>query len=127
MGAMSRFRFASAAFSALLGLALVAPSASLACESSARCCPGMPPELAALCHKAKMRAPDCCEKERPAPQRRAPETSAAPELVSIPATRSVAELAAEAFSDSGREALDFSRTAELHELGLFTLHAVFRI
>lgn len=127
MVAMSRFRFASAVYSALLGFALVAPSASLACESSARCCPGMPPELAALCHKAKMRAPDCCEKERPAPQRRAPETSAAPELVSIPATRSVAELAAEALFAGEGEASAFSRTAALHELGLFTLHAVFRI
>lgn len=120
-------RFASAAFSALLGLALAAPSASLACESSVRCCPGMPPELAALCHKSRVKPPDCCEKERPAPQRRAPESSPAPELAATPAIRPVAGFAAEALIGSGSEAIGFTRASVFHDLGLFTLHATFRI
>jgi hypothetical protein len=120
-------RFASAALSALLGLALVVPSASLACEPSAPRCPGMTPELAALCHKAGVTAPDCCQKERPAPQRRAPESVAAPELASTPAARPVADLAAEALIVAGSESIDFTRTSVFHDLGLFTLHAVFRI
>ena len=120
-------RFASAAFSALLGLALVAPSASLACEPSVRHCPGMSPELAALCHKAGATVPDCCKKERPAPSRRAPETVAAPELESTPAARPVAGLAAEALIVAHANAIGFMRSSVFHDLGLFTLHAVFRI
>jgi hypothetical protein len=120
-------RFASAAFSALLGLALVAPSASLACEPSVRHCPGMSPALAALCHRAGASVPDCCKKERQAPSRRAPETVAAPELASTPAARPVAGFAAEALIAAQPGAIDFTRAAVFHDLGLFTLHAVFRI
>jgi hypothetical protein len=52
---------------------------------------------------------------------------AAPEIASTAATRPVAELAAEALTAARREALAFSRVAVFHEVGLFTLHSVFRI
>jgi hypothetical protein len=52
---------------------------------------------------------------------------AAPELASTPAARPVAELAAEALIVASSEALGFSRAAVFHDVGLFTLHAVFRI
>ena len=87
----------------------------------------MPPELAALCHHAGATAPDCCKKERPAPSRRAPEAAAALELASTPATRPVAELAAEALSLATSESIDLTRAAVVHDLGLYTLHSVFRI
>jgi hypothetical protein len=121
------FRFASAAFSALLGLALAAPSASLACEPSTSRCPGMSPAAAALCHHPGAIVPDCCQKERTAPTRRAPEPAASPENASTPATRPVAELAAEALLTHPKPAFDFTRVAVFHDLGLFTLHSVFRI
>jgi len=127
MCAVRLVRFASAAFSALLGFALVAPSASLACQPSKARCPGMPPELAALCHHEGVTAPDCCKKERPAPTRRAPETTAAPECASTPAARPIAELAVEAFESPRLEGIVLDRAAARHELGLFTLNAVFRI
>ncbi len=87
----------------------------------------MPPELAALCHTPEVTAPDCCETERPAPTRRAPDTLAAPEIASVPATRPVAELAAEALIVAEGEALGFTRVGVFHDVGLFTLHSVFRI
>ena len=127
MAVVKPIRFASAAFSALLGFALVAPTASLACEPSRSRCPGMSPELAALCHKSGVTAPNCCQKERRAPERRAPDPVAAPEIASTPATRPVAELAAEALIAARSEALAFSRTAVFHDVGLFTLHSVVRI
>ena len=74
-----------------------------------------------------MTAPSCCQKERQAPERRAPDTVAAPELASTPATRPVAELAAEALIASYGGAFAFSRAAVFHDVGLFTLHSVFRI
>jgi hypothetical protein len=87
----------------------------------------MSPELAALCHRAGATVPDCCKKERQAPSRRAPETVAAPELESTPPARPVAEFTAEALIVSNASAIDFTRTGVFHDLGLFTLHAVFRI
>jgi len=87
----------------------------------------MSPELAALCHHAGATAPDCCKKERSAPSRRAPESAAAPELSSTPATRTVAELAAGASNDVTGGARELARAAVCHELGLYTLHSVFRI
>jgi hypothetical protein len=72
-------------------------------------------------------APDCCEKERPAPRRTAPESLAAPEFASAPAARPVAGLAAEALTLARPEAIDRARAGLLHDLGLFTLHSVFRI
>jgi hypothetical protein len=88
----------------------------------------MPPELAALCHHAGVTtAPDCCKKERPAPARRAPDSVAAPDVASTPPARPVAELAAEASNSVEGGAIDFARAAVFHDLGLYTLHAVFRI
>ena len=87
----------------------------------------MSPELAALCHRVGATVPDCCQKERPAPTRRAPESAAAPENASTPAARPVAELAAEALHVAPSDAFHFTRAAVFHDLGLYTLNASFRI
>lgn len=106
---------------------LVAPAASAMCEARQHRCPGMPPELAELCHKggAKM-APDCCQHERQVPERRSANESAPQALPSeLPA--GAATIVAADLADRRGAAADFSRDASFHTLGLFTLHAVFRI
>lgn len=109
---------------ALVG-ALLAPSASLGCEAREHRCPGMPPELAALCHQAGTMAPDCCQDERPSPERPAASQLSAPaQPAETPTLLDAASSACEAL---GVAHADFSRDASFHELGLFTLHAVFRI
>jgi hypothetical protein len=122
---MMRLRTLPALLALALAGALVAPAASLACESRQHRCPGMPPELAALCHQAgAAMAPDCCKNERPAPERRA-----ASELAPAPQGAPVAhaELPSAPAAAAVLAAASFSRGASFHALGLFTLHAVFRI
>lgn len=109
---------------ALIG-ALLAPAASLACEARDHRCPGMPPELAALCHQAGTMAPDCCQDERPTPERPAASQLAAPaQPADAPTLLDAPVTLSEGVAAPGA---DFSRDASFHELGLFTLHAVFLI
>jgi hypothetical protein len=119
------FRPAAALVALALVVALVAPTASVACEAREHRCPGMPPELAALCHQAGTMAPDCCQHERQTPERRAANEVAAPALVAVVAATPVAVVAAAAAPLAPH--VEFSRDASFHALGLFTLHAVFRI
>lgn len=123
---MKSFRPAAALVALALVGALIAPTASVACESRQHRCPGMPPELAALCHQAGAMAPDCCQHERQTPDR-----SAASERLSTAQLAVVAgapALVAEAgIAAPASPAVEFSRDASFHGLGLFTLHAVFRI
>jgi len=106
---------------------LVAPAASAMCEARQHRCPGMPPELAELCHRGEAQmAPDCCQHEQQVPERRAANESAHPAMPSeLPA--GIASLTGADLADLRGSAADFSRDASFHELGLFTLHAVFRI
>jgi hypothetical protein len=106
---------------------LVAPAASAMCEARQHRCPGMPPELARLCHtgEAKM-APDCCQHERQVPERRSANESA-PQAVPSELPAGAASVAAADPAELRGAAADFSRDASFHALGLFTLHAVFRI
>ncbi|HEX9800763.1 MAG TPA: hypothetical protein VGC00_11415 [Thermoanaerobaculia bacterium] len=123
---MSRSRLRPSLVALALVGALFAPTAGVACEARQHRCPGMPPELAALCHQAKTMAPDCCQHERQAPERRNGNELSAPALLAAataaPATIEAASAAAPLVPGAG-----FSRDASFHELGLFTLHAVFRI
>jgi hypothetical protein len=111
---------------ALVG-ALLAPAAGAVCEARQHRCPGMPPELAKLCHQGGARmAPDCCQQDRQVPERRSANETAAPALPSeLPA--SATTVAAADAAELRVAAGDFSRDGSLHALGLFTLHAVFRI
>lgn len=122
---MKSFRAPAALVALALVGALVAPAASLACEAREHRCPGMPPELAALCHQAETMAPDCCQQDRPSPERRAANELAAPALLAASAATPLALAGAPA--QAAVPGAAFSRDASFHELGLFTLHAVFRI
>jgi len=121
-------RLAFAVVAGILGFALAAPTASLACQASQHRCPGMPPELASLCHKSGVMAPDCCKHQSPAPERRAADEqqSAATALATTAAPVATLIVALPVELAAG-EVAGFSRDGSLHELGLFTLHAVFRI
>jgi hypothetical protein len=124
---VKRIRALAALVALTLSATLVAPAASAMCEARQHRCPGMPPELAELCHKgeAKM-APDCCQHERQVPERRSANESTPQALPSeLPAGATT--FAAADLADLRGAAADFSRDASFHELGLFTLHAVFRI
>lgn len=117
----------------LVAVALVAPALGQACAARERsCCPGMPPELAALCQQTQaegMSVPGCCDREAPAP---APAGSdAASQAVAASAllanaTATAFDAAPSVVPPAGRDRA-YSRTGSRHELGLFTLHAVFLI
>jgi len=120
-------RFAFALLAGILGFTLLAPTASLACQGQGHRCPGMPPELAALCHHNGVAAPDCCKHQSPAPERRAADELQSSASLVATATP-VAALADAIEAPAPASAVsEFSRDGSLHGLGLFTLHAVFRI
>jgi hypothetical protein len=119
-------RSLSALIVALLCVALAAPASASFCEPAKGHCVGMPAAMKALCARMGPAMGDCCHKQqqstpaRPAPDEQAP--NAAPDAT---ATLPVAEVPAPASPTP--VAVAFSRDAALHELGLFTLHSVFRI
>jgi hypothetical protein len=123
---VKRLRPVAALAALTLVVALLAPTASAACQARQHRCPRMPPELAALCHKAKTMAPDCCQHERQVPGRSSTTEIGAPALLAVLADATV-DVAAVATAGPSPTGAEFSRDARFHELGLFTLHSVFRI
>jgi len=121
------------ALAVLIALALLAPAAGQACASRERsCCAGMPSELAALCQRAQsegLRVPGCCDHEAPAPQPVGNDAASQALAAPVPAADAVdatalADVAAPRSADPGH---GYSRTGLQHDVGLFTLHAVFLI
>ena len=126
---MRSARAMTALIVALLSVAMALPAGATLCEPAKGHCVGMPPAMKALCARMSASMPDCCHKPqqstpaRPAgADERAP-VAASPDVAvaTLPVAPAAGPLAASAESRS------FSRHAELHELGLFTLHSVFRI
>lgn len=119
----------SALIVALLSAAMALPVSASVCEPAKGHCAGMPPAMKALCAQIGAPVPDCCHK---APQSTPARPTSSDERAPVAASpdAAVATLptapAAGAVATSA-VAFAFSRDAALHELGLFTLFAVFRI
>lgn len=128
---MRSFRPLAALVALLLAVALAAPLPAARCESAAGAgCPLMKGAAGALCHRSgAMAAPmDCCKtKGAPAP---APGADGAPGAATPALLPAGIETAAVAGTAAAPRAATLGRAraaAARHELGLFTLLAIFRI
>jgi len=132
MSVVGPSRRTSVALTGLFALSLLLPSAGMACDRGRSSCPGMPKQLAALCHRAGQLAPpmDCCAKRRAA--------SEAPTSPRVPPPAEKAGAAATPAAMASVPALAVPEIAAVPELGceqsragraldLNILFAVFRI
>lgn len=127
MSVMKPGRAVSALIVALLSAALATPATASLCDPAPGHCAGMPAAMKALCARMGPAMGDCCHKQqkstpaRPAPDEKAPVAAAPDATATLPVAATPMPAAA------GPVAAGFSRDAAHHELGLFTLHSVFRI
>jgi len=113
---------------ALLSVAMVLPAGATLCEPAKAHCAGMAPAMKALCARMGAAMGDCCHKQQQsAPARQAPDERTPVAASSDAAVATLPVAPVPALAAARPVAFDFSRDAALHELGLFTLHSVFRI
>ena len=111
---------------ALLSVAMALPAGATLCEPAKAHCASMPPAMKALCARMGP-AMDCCHKQLPSTPARPASDVQTPRAAAPDAAAGLPVAPVPALATASPVALDFSRDAALHELGLFTLHSVFRI
>jgi hypothetical protein len=111
---------------ALLSVAMALPAGATLCEPAKAHCAGMPPAMKALCARIGP-AMDCCHQQRQSTPARPASDEQAPLAASPDALAALPVAPVLALAVASPVAFAFSRDAALHELGLFTLHSVFRI